>query len=256
MPIIKLKNYSCNFKFINNHKDKTIIFSNSLGTTYNMWNDVVEIISNEYNIILHETRGHGKSTNTKKELTIEELGEDIIELIGYLNISSLTFCGLSMGGLIGQYLGINHPDKFNKIIIANTASKIGNEQGWNDRIDYVSNNGLDSILDGTAERWFTTDFRNNHPEIVSGILNEFKNNDLVGYCANCAAVRDANFQNEIQKIKSPTLIISGTDDLVTTIEDGDYMNQKIQNSKHVHLKAAHLSAVELANEFASNILNF
>lgn len=257
MPTVQLKNYTCNYEFLNSGKDRTIIFSNSLGTDYSMWNKVVDIIKSDFNIILHDTRGHGKSSNSKKELTIEELGEDIIELLNTLNIKGkITFCGLSMGGLIGQYLGISHSDKFDKIILANTAAKIGTTESWNTRIETVTANGLSSILDGTAERWFTTDFKKNHADEVDMILKKFAANDLGGYCANCAAVRDADYRYQIDKINIPVLVIAGSEDLVTTVDDGKFMKTKIAVSKLEVLKAAHLSAVEQAEEFAKNILSF
>lgn len=257
MPTVQLKNYTCNYEFLNSGKDRTIIFSNSLGTDYSMWNKVVDIIKSDFNIILHDSRGHGKSSNSKKELTIEELGEDIIELLNTLNIKGkITFCGLSMGGLIGQYLGISHSDKFDKIILANTAAKIGTTESWNTRIETVTANGLSSILDGTAERWFTTDFKKNHADEVDMILKKFAANDLGGYCANCAAVRDADYRYQIDKINIPVLVIAGSEDLVTTVDDGKFMKTKIAVSKLEVLKAAHLSAVEQAEEFAKNILSF
>jgi 3-oxoadipate enol-lactonase len=257
MPTVQLKNYTCNYEFLNSGKDRTIIFSNSLGTDYSMWNKVVDIIKSDFNIILHDTRGHGKSSNSKKELTIEELGEDSIELLNTLNIKGkITFCGLSMGGLIGQYLGISHSDKFDKIILANTAAKIGTTDSWNTRIETVTANGLSSILDGTAERWFTTDFKENHTDEVDMILKKFAANDLGGYCANCAAVRDADYRYQIDKINIPVLVIAGSEDLVTTVDDGIFMKTKIVVSKLEVLKAAHLSAVEQAEEFAKNILSF
>ncbi|WP_419867941.1 3-oxoadipate enol-lactonase [Chryseobacterium sp. CT-SW4] len=257
MPTVQLKNYTCNYEFLNSGKDRTIIFSNSLGTDYSMWNKVVHLIQSDFNIILHDTRGHGKSTHSQKELTIEELGEDIIELLNYLNIKGkVTFCGLSMGGLIGQYLGINHSGQFDKIILANTAAKIGTTDSWNTRIETVTANGLSSILDGTAERWFTTGFKENHSDEVNAILKKFAANDVSGYCANCAAVRDADYRYQIDKINIPVLIIAGSEDLVTTVEDGRFMKTKIAVSRLEVLDAAHLSAVERADEFAKNILSF
>ncbi|WP_292009080.1 3-oxoadipate enol-lactonase [Chryseobacterium sp.] len=257
MPTVQLKNYTCNYEFLNSGKDRTIIFSNSLGTDYSMWNKVVDIIKSDFNIILHDTRGHGKSTNSQKELTIEELGEDIIELLHTLKIEGkITFCGLSMGGLIGQYLGINHSHIFDKIILANTASKIGSTDSWNTRIETVMANGLSSILTGTAERWFTPNFQANHADEVNAILEKFAANDLAGYCASCAAVRDGDYRYQIDKINIPVLVITGSEDLVTTVDDGRFMKTKITVSKLEVLEAAHLSAVEQAEEFAKNILSF
>ena len=257
MPNIQLKNYTCNYEYLDFGKKQTIVFSNSLGTDFSMWNEVVERIKNDFNILLHDTRGHGKSTNHQKELSIDELGEDVIELIDYLQINhDLVFCGLSMGGLIGQYLGIYHPNRFKKIILANTAAKIGTDEGWNTRIQQVTENGLESILEGTQERWFTPQFRAENQQRIQEILTKFAANNVTGYCANCAAVRDADFRSQLKNITAKTLIIAGKEDLVTTVDDGNFMQNKIPNSKLKVLNATHLSAVECAEEFAEVILTF
>lgn len=257
MSNIQLKNYSCQYEYFDFGKNQTIVFSNSLGTDFSMWNEVVERIKNDFNILLQDTRGHGKSTNNQRELSIDELGEDVIELIDFLKIDhDLVFCGLSMGGLIGQYLGIYHPHRFKKIILANTAAKIGTNEGWNTRIQQVTENGLESILEGTQERWFTPQFRAKNQQRIQEILTKFTANDVTGYCANCAAVRDADFRSQLKNITSKTLIIAGKEDLVTTVEDAKFMQKEIPNAELKVLNAAHLSAVECAEEFSEVILTF
>lgn len=257
MSNIQLKNYTCQYEYLDFGKNQTIVFSNSLGTDFSMWNEVVERIKNDFNILLQDTRGHGKSTNHQKELSIDELGEDVIELIDYLQINhDLVFCGLSMGGLIGQYLGIHHPHRFKKIILANTAAKIGTDEGWNTRIQQVTENGLEIILDGTQERWFTPQFRAENQQRIQEILTKFAANNVTGYCANCAAVRDADFRSQLKNITTKTLIIAGKEDLVTTVDDGNFMQNEIPDAEVKVLNAAHLSAVECAEEFAQIILDF
>lgn len=257
MSNIQLKNYNCHYEYLDFGKSKTIVFSNSLGTDFSMWNEVAEMIKTDFNILLHDTRGHGQSTNNQTELAIDTLGEDVIELIDTLNIQQeLVFCGLSMGGLVGQYVGLHHPKRFAKIILANTAAKIGTAEGWNTRIEQVHTHGLESILDGTAERWFTPEFRQKNQERVQDVIKQFATNSLPGYCANCAAVRDADFRKDVDKITAQVLIIAGTEDSVTTVEHGEFMKGKIANAKLIALPAAHLSAVECAKEFAKNILDF
>lgn len=256
MSLVKLTNFECHYEFENFGHDQVIIFSNSLGTDFSMWEKQVDILSHHFNILRYDTRGHGLSTNDKEALTIAELGQDVIELLDHLQLEKVTFCGLSMGGLIGQWLGINHPKRFEKIILSNTASKIGNAEGWNARIEQVAKNGLASILEGTALRWFTEDFRNNHSNEVDAILEKFAKNNLQGYCANCAAVRDADFSDQLQDIEVPTMIISGIQDEVTTVEDGKFIAKRIPDSRHFELNAAHLSNVELGEEFSKYIIFF
>ena len=256
MPILKLSSHDCFYQFQDFGKPETIVFSNSLGTNLSMWDAVAEIVKTKFNILRYDTRGHGQSTINSETVSVEELGRDLLELLDSLKLEKVYFCGLSMGGLIGQWLGINAPERFQKIILANTAAKIGTAESWNTRIDLVKTNGLNVLLKGTAERWFTPDFRERNPETVAAILEKFKQNSVQGYVANCASVRDANFREDLQNLKVPALIISGLQDEVTTVADGNFMQQEIPDSRHVQLNANHLSAVELPEEFARAILEF
>ena len=232
------------------------MFSNSLGTDYTMWDEVAAILGKHYNILRYDTRGHGQSTIQADTVGIAELGQDVLDLLDYLELGKVYFCGLSMGGLIGQWLGIHAPERFKGIILANTAAKIGTAEGWNARIEQVKEQGLESLLEGTAQRWFTPAFREKHPEAVAAILEKFEQNSVQGYTACCAAVRDADFRQELGKLRVPTLVISGLQDEVTTPKDGNFMASHIPDARHVRLDANHLSSVELPEEFARHLLQF
>jgi 3-oxoadipate enol-lactonase len=263
MPIISINKIQINYQFDDFGNREVLIFSNSLGTDLSMWEHQVDILSHHFNILRYDTRGHGQSIaplnlpdGETLEYNIATLGQDIIGLMDYLQIEKAHFCGLSMGGLIGQWLGINASERFEKIIIANTAAKIGNAEGWNQRIKYVTENGLESITSATAERWFTESFRTQQPEIIKQVLDNFVNTDLVGYTACCAAVRDADFRTELHNLEVPTLVISGSKDPVTTVEDAKFLAKRIPVASHVSLSAAHLSNMEKGEEFSKLILHF
>jgi len=196
MPKIKLKNFTCNYLFEDFGHNKTLVLSNSLGTNFLMWEDNIDELSHHFNILRYDKRGHGESTIHQDKLSIAELAQDVIELIDALQLDAVYFCGLSIGGLTGQWLAINRPDRFKKFIICNTAAKIGTIEGWEARIKQVTKFGLKSILQGTAERWFTPHYRANHPEKVQQILASFQNNELQGYVACCHAVAHADFSNQ------------------------------------------------------------
>ncbi|MFV8464766.1 3-oxoadipate enol-lactonase [Flavobacterium sp. LB1P62] len=256
MSKIKMQNTVLNYVFDDFKKQHTIVFSNSLGTDLTMWDKQVELLGKEFNILRYDTRGHGKSEATEGEYSIEMLGNDVLDLLDSLKIEKVNFCGLSIGGLTGQWLGIHASKRLNKLILCNTAVKIGNKEGWNSRIEIVQKNGLDSIVSGTQERWFTTEFVSENKGEVDSVLATFVQTPVAGYSSCCAAVRDANFTDEVSKILAPTLIISGTEDLVTTIKDGDFLMEKIPNSILAGLKTAHISNIEKADDFTKLLIEF
>ncbi|MFV5689748.1 3-oxoadipate enol-lactonase [Flavobacterium sp. ZT3R25] len=256
MSKIKMQNTVLNYVFDDFKKQHTIVFSNSLGTDLTMWDKQVELLGKEFNILRYDTRGHGKSEATEGEYSIEMLGNDVLDLLDSLKIEKVNFCGLSIGGLTGQWLGIHASKRLNKLILCNTGVKIGNKEGWNTRIETVQKNGLDSIVSGTQERWFTTEFVSENKGEVDSVLATFVQTPVAGYISCCAAVRDANFTDEVSKILAPTLIISGTEDLVTTIKDGDFLMEKIPNSILAGLKTAHISNIEKADDFTKLLIEF
>jgi 3-oxoadipate enol-lactonase len=256
MPHTIINGVNGYYEYDNFNHAETIIFSNSLGTNLSMWEKQVDMLRHHVNIVRYDTRGHGKSAVGETPADIAHLGADVVALLDFLHLKKVVFCGLSMGGLIGQWLGINASERFEKIIISNTAAKIGNAEGWNQRIETVSKNGLESITAGTAERWFTPNFRQQQPDVVEDILHKFVQTNLKGYVDCCAAVRDADFRTQLLNFNVPTLIISGDNDAVTTTEDAEFMTKHIPLAKHVTLNAAHLSNVEKGAEFSNLIALF
>ena len=256
MPYAIINEVKCYYEYEDFGQSETLVFSNSLGTDLSMWEKQVDILSHHFNILRYDTRGHGRSAVVEEAADIAQLGNDVLALLNVLELQHVHFCGLSMGGLIGQWLGIHAPERFEKIIISNTAAKIGNTEGWNQRIETVTKNGLESITSGTAERWFTPKLRQEQPDIVADILSKFAKTNLKGYTDCCAAVRDADFRKELHNLEVPTLVISGDKDAVTTTEDAKFMAKRIPLARHVTLNAAHLSNVEKWEEFSKLILHF
>lgn len=257
MPFASVNGHSCHYQYNDFGHDETIVFANSLGTNLSMWDAQVKILSQHLNILRYDMRGHGQSElGDNLTLDIATLGNDVLSLLDALKLSKVYFCGLSIGGLVGQWLGINAPDRFDRIIISNTAAKIGNQAGWNSRIEQVQANGLASIVGGTGERWFTPTFREQQPETVNQILANFVKTTLSGYLACCGAVRDADFRTQLHKLTIPTLVISGSKDPVTTVADAEFLVDHIPVAQHVTLDAAHLSNVEHPEAFSNHILHF
>jgi 3-oxoadipate enol-lactonase len=232
-----------------------LVFSNSLGTDYHMWDAIMPALLPHFQILRYDTRGHGGTTVTSEPYSIDLLGNDILALIAALKIEKFAFCGLSMGGLIGQWLGIYHSEKLEKLIVCNTGAKIGNAEMWNERIEFVLKNGMASLWTGALGRWFSPSFQN-ETKTIEPLKSAFLKCPTEGYAAACAVVRDADFRENIDTITVPTLIITGTNDFITTVEHAEFMQSKIQNSSVIVLEAAHISVVEQPEKFVAALLDF
>ncbi len=191
--------------------------------------------------------------------SIEQLGVDVLALLDALGISNASFCGLSMGGLIGQWLAINAPDRIKNLVLCNTAAKIGTPEVWKPRIDAVLSGGsqaMRNLRDASISRWFTADFASVEPTKVDPVVGMLAQTSSVGYAANCAAVRDADFRDQLGAIRARTLIVCGSSDPVTTTEDGRFMQEHITGAQLAKLDAAHLSNVQAGESFNQRVLAF
>ena len=161
-----------------------------------------------------------------------------------------------MGGVIGQWLAINAPSRIQKLVLASTAAMIGTAETWNARIAAVMQDGLQSIIPGTLERWFTAGCRASAPEIVADTATSLEATTGQGYLACCAAIRDADFRADLPKITAPTLVISGIDDPVTPPKDGQFLARNIAGAVFIELPAAHLANIESAKKFNVALVEF
>ena len=256
MPSVETDGRSMHYEFSGSADLPVLVFSNSLGANLGMWNEQVEALEGHVRVLRYDTRGHGNSGTGTIPFSIADLAQDVLRLLDLLNIECASFCGLSMGGVIGQWLGLHAPGRLNKLVLANTAAKIGTAETWDTRIATVQREGLAPIIPGTLERWFNAEFRGQHPEKVAQVRAMLETTNVNGYAACCAAIRDADFREEIGTIQIPTLVIAGTDDPVTTLSDGQFLVSKIPGAEYVELKAAHLSNLGAAREFNSALIAF
>jgi 3-oxoadipate enol-lactonase len=233
-----------------------LVLSNSLGTDLSMWDPQMAELSQHFRILRYDTRGHGQSSVTAGDYTIEQLGRDVLGLIDTLQLDRVHFCGLSMGGAIGIWLGVNAPDRLNRLVVCNTAARIGTKETWDARIAAVRRDGMKPVAAAVIERWFTPEFRASSPDRVTRTQRMLETTPPAGYAACCAAVRDADLRDSVAQIKLPTLIIYGGKDPVIPVADAQFLAKNIQGAATVELNAAHLSNVEQADSFTEAVRNF
>jgi 3-oxoadipate enol-lactonase len=233
-----------------------LVLSNSLGTDLHMWDVQMPAFSSRFRVLRYDTRGHGQSDGSAEPFGIDDLARDVVALLDALSITRASYCGLSMGGMIGMQLGLHAGDRFAALALCNTAARIGPPEIWNARIDRVRESGMASIADAVIDRWFTPDFIASHPAEVGRVRATLVATSPDGYTACCAAVRDMDQRDAIAAIRLPVLVIAGTHDAATPARDGREVAERIAGASFVELNAAHLSNIERSKEFSGAILGF
>jgi 3-oxoadipate enol-lactonase len=233
-----------------------LMLSNSLGTNLTMWDDQVGEWSKHFRVIRYDRRGHGGSGAPKGPYSMERFGRDVIHILDALNVKKTNWCGLSMGGMVGQWLGAHAPDRVEKLVLSNTNFYYADKEAWTGRIKFVRDNGLEKLVDPNMERWFTAGFRAKSPETIARMKAMFLTSDKDGYIACCEAIRDMDFRDSNKTIRAPTLVIVGAQDPATPPSQGEQIAQQIKGAKLVSLDAAHISNMELPKLYTDTVLGF
>lgn len=222
-----------------------ILFSNSLGTTSEMWQPQRDALINQYRILRYDVPGHGASAPDGQTRSLEQLGSKVLSLLDTLGIDRVHFCGISMGGLTGLWLARFHPQRLMTLTVANSAAKIGEPAAWQQRAALVRQHGMTAITESAAARWFTPAFCERAPATVQSLLSQLSACDAESYADCCEALATADLRHELAAISLPVLVIAGRDDKVTTVADADAMVAQIPGAQRVVLPASHLSSVEV-----------
>jgi 3-oxoadipate enol-lactonase / 4-carboxymuconolactone decarboxylase len=234
-----------------------ILFSNSLGTSLEMWDEVVRGLAPYYQCIRYDTRGHGRSEVAPSPASIGDLAADAAALLAALGISSAHIAGLSIGGMTAQALAVSHPEKVRTLSLLATTSYLPPASMWEERARQVREGGTAVLVDGVMERWFTSGFRAASPEKVNRVKVAFLKTPAEGYAICCGAIRDMDLRGQIGGIRAPTLILAGADDPATPPSMSEEIKARIP---HAELKvlspAAHLLSVEQPDAVTHNILDF
>jgi 3-oxoadipate enol-lactonase len=224
-----------------------IVFSNSLGTTGGMWDAQAAALSDRFRVLRYDTRGHGGSPAPPGPYSMGDLAGDVLALLDRLELERVSFCGLSIGGMTGMWLGVHAPERIDRLVICCTGMQLPTPEMWTDRAVLVREQGLGEVIDATMERWFTPGFPERSPEVVERIREEFLATDREGYAGCCEALSEFDMRGQLVAITAPTLVIAGEDDPVGTPERAAAIGEEIGDSRVVVLpNARHLAAVEQA----------
>ncbi|MGY2291729.1 3-oxoadipate enol-lactonase [Pseudomonas sp. SDO528_S397] len=259
MAFVQLAEGELHYRLDGPQEAPVLVLSNSLGTDLHMWDPQIAAFTQHFRVLRFDTRGHGRSLVTPGPYSIEQLGRDVLGLLDALGIQRAHFCGLSMGGLIGQWLGIHAGERLHRLVVCNTAAKIGTPEVWNPRIEMVLRDGpaaMAALREASIARWFTPDFADAHPDQAKRITDMLAATDPQGYAANCEAVRDADLREQLASIKVPTLAIAGTQDAVTPPSGSHFIQHHVPGAEYAEFYAAHLSNVQAGAAFSDRVVNF
>jgi 3-oxoadipate enol-lactonase len=233
-----------------------LMLSNSLGTNLHMWDAQTGPFTRHFRLVRYDRRGHGQSSVPQGPYTMERLGRDVVCVLDGLGLERINWCGLSMGGMVGMWLGAHAADRIDKLILSNTAAHFPDKPMWEGRIKLVREKGMAGIVDANMERWFTEDFRRRAPQAMEKMRAMFVATKLEGYIACGEAIRDMDHRPLLPKIAVPTLVIAGRHDPATPLAGCEYIAGRVPGAKLAVLDAAHIANLEQPQAYADTVLGF
>ena len=234
-----------------------LVLSNSLGTDSAMWAPQIDAFAGRFRVLRYDSRGHGLSEAPEGAYSLDRLGRDVLDLLDALGVERAHFCGLSLGGMVGQWLAVQAPQRIDRLVLANTSAYMGPPANWQARIEGVMARGMAPLAEASVARWFTPGFALRDPQTVAGIRAMLLANRPVGYAGCCAAIRDMDLRAVARLNALPTLVIAGDADPATPLADARFLADAAQDARlSVLHPAAHLSNVEQPGAFAQAVLDF
>jgi 3-oxoadipate enol-lactonase len=236
----------------------TVMLSHSLASNLHMWDSQVPaLVDAGFRVLRYDTRGHGGSGIPPGPYTMEMLARDATALLDDLGIQTVHFCGLSMGGMIGQLLGARSPERLISLVLSSTSAHMPPAHLWNERIEAVREKGMESVADATIDRWFTGKGRNQMPERVKAVKDIITSTPPEGFCACCEAIRDMDLRDILPGIAVRTLVIVGSLDPGTPVSAAEFIHSRIESSRlKVIPDAAHFVNVERPEAFNDELIGF
>jgi 3-oxoadipate enol-lactonase len=227
-----------------------VLLGSSLGTTHAMWDELAADLARDFRVVRFDTRGHGASPAPASSYTVGGLAADVVTLADTLGIDRFAYVGLSLGGAIGQVLGIHHGERLTSLALCCTAPVFGSPDTWKERAAQVRSEGVDGLVAATLERWFTPEYRTTQPDRVAWVTDMFRATPPDGYAGCCDALGEYDVSEQLAAVTAPTLVIAGADDPGTPPSVGATMVEAIPGSRlEVIDDAAHIANVAQPEAF-------
>jgi 3-oxoadipate enol-lactonase len=192
-----------------------VVLSNSLGSTYAMWDAQVDALSEHFRVVRYDTRGHGRSAVPAGPYSLDDLADDVVDLLDALGVEKVDFVGLSLGGMTGMAFAARHPERVDRLVVLCTSAHLPPAQGWIDRAAAVRADGAGAVAEAVVQRWFTPDYLEANPPVRKECEEMVASTPPEGYAACCEAIAAMDLLAQLSRITAPTLAIAGEDDPAT-----------------------------------------
>jgi 3-oxoadipate enol-lactonase len=227
-----------------------VFLSPSLGTTWQMWDELAEVLTSTYRVVRYDTRGHGRSPVPAGPYTVAELADDVLALADSLGVERFGFVGLSLGGAIGQQLALAAPDRVAAAVLCCTVPVFGDPEGWAERAALVRSQGMSVLAEPTKARWFNERFRAEHPDQVDRFIAMITSVDPEGYASCCEALAGFDVTDQLSRIDTPTRVVAGADDQVARVPQCGRMAAEIRGADLVVIDdASHIASIAQPEAF-------
>ena len=257
MHFARINNLVIHYSDLGPREAPAIVFSNSLGTDFRIWDDVVDRLGPRFRFVRYDKRGHGLSDAPPAPYTLEDHVSDISALMDHLNVSKAVIVGLSVGGMIAQALAIERPDLVRALVLCDTGHKIGTAERWNARIDAIRDVGIAGIAPQILEMWFSAAYRTNDLASFAAYRNMLVRTPVEGYVGTVTAIRDADLTQSTSRLAIPVLSVVGDEDGATPPDLVRELAELISGAQFEIIRAAgHLPCIEQPVRLAGLISDF
>jgi 3-oxoadipate enol-lactonase/4-carboxymuconolactone decarboxylase len=257
MPLIKANGVNLFYELTGPAGAPVVAFSNSIGSTLEMWDAEVAALAPRYRCLRYDARGHGRSETVDAPAMVEDLAADLAGLLAALGIAKAHVVGLSLGGMTAQAFALGYPERLDRLVLLATAARLASPADWVERAQRVRREGLGWLVDATmSPRWFTAAFAASSPRVVAPVRQRFLATDPVGYAVACGVVARLDLLARIAGIAAPTLVIVGADDPATPVAMAEDIRARIPGAELVILPGAHLIAVEQPDAVNAHLTGF
>jgi 3-oxoadipate enol-lactonase len=232
-----------------------LVLSNSLGTTQELWERQLPELVERFRVLTYDHPGHGASAAPEQPCTVEGLAESLLTLLDERGLERVSFCGVSIGGMVGMALALRSPERVEHLVLSCTSAYLGPPEQWAERAQLVRAEGVEAIADTVVGRWFTPELQHEEPELVARFRATLAATPREGYARCSEAIGAWDARERIAAISVPTLVVAGADDPATPVAHADLIVARIHGARLLVLeRAAHLANVERAETFTRAVL--